>query len=138
MYPKVLHYEVGDGVDALKKVMVLLVITRTALYTARLIMMMVMPVVTALMTMRTVIAPMTILMFEVVRLILSGCDNDVDGNGAGDSDNAGDDVGDSDKNVLVIVAMTTVKTMVVTMALVSLLFLVVDHLRVQLKFHGQF
>ena len=64
---------------------------------------------------------MTILMFEVVRLILSGGDNDVDGNDAGDSDNADDDVGDSDKTVLVIVAMTTMKTMktmIVTMAMV--------------------
>ena len=60
-------------------------------------------------------------MFEVIRLILSGGDNEVDGNDAGDSDNADDDVGDSDKNVLVIVAMTTMKTMktmIVTMAMV--------------------
>ena len=100
--------------------MVLLVITRTALYTARMIMM-VMLVVMFLMTMRTVITPMTILMFEVIRLILSGGDNEVDGDDAGDSENADDDVGDSDRNVLVIVAMTTMEamnTMILTMAMV--------------------
>ena len=87
-------------------------------------MMMVMPAVTSLITMRTVITPMTILMFEVIRLILSGGDNEVDGDDAGGNHNADDDADDSDTNVLVIVAMTTMKTMktmktmIVTMAMV--------------------
>jgi len=84
------------------------------------IMMMVMLAVTSLMTMRTVITPMTILMFEVIRLILSGGDNEVDGDDAGGNHNADDDADDSDTNVLVIVAMTTMEamnTMILTMAM---------------------
>ena len=60
-------------------------------------------------------------MFGVIRLILSGSDNEVDEDDFGGRDNAGGDVVASDRNVLVLVAMTkmeTMKTMIVTMTTV--------------------
>ena len=84
-------------------------------------MMMVMPVAMVSMAMRTVIMSIAVLMFGVIRLILSGGDNEVDGDDIGGRDNADGDVGDSDRNVLVIVAMAkmeTMKTMTATIAMV--------------------
>ena len=83
--------------------------------------MMVMQVAMVSMAMRTVITSMAVLRFGVIRLILSGGDNEVDGDDTGGRDNADGDVGDSDRNVLAIVAMTkmeTMKTMTTTIAMV--------------------
>ena len=49
---------------------------------------------------------MAVLRFGVIRLILGGGDNEVDGDDIGGRDNADGDVGASDRNVLVLVAMT--------------------------------
>ena len=76
-------------------------------------MMMVMSVAMVSMT-------MAVLRFGVIRLILSGGDNEVDGDDIGGRDNADGDVGASDRNVLVLVAMTkmeTMKTMTATIAM---------------------
>ena len=70
------------------------------------IMMRVMQVAMVSMAMRTVIVSMAVLRFGVIRLILSGGDNEVDGDDTGGRDNADGDVGASDRNVLVLVAMT--------------------------------
>ena len=84
-------------------------------------MMMVMQVAMVSMAMRTVIMSMAVLRFGVIRLILSGGDNEVDGDDIGGRDNADGDVGASDRNVLVLVAMTkmeTMKTMTATITMV--------------------
>ena len=84
-------------------------------------MMMMMQVAMVSMVMRTVIVSMAVLMFGVIRLILSGSDNEVDEDDFGGRDNAGGDVVASDRNVSVLVPMTkmeTMKTMIETMAMV--------------------
>ena len=83
--------------------------------------MRVMQVAMVSMAMRTVITSMAVLRFGVIRLILGGGDNEVDGDDTGGRDNADGDVGASDRNVLVLVAMTkteTMKTKIMTMTTV--------------------